>query len=226
MGFAPMLPAGERPKLDVKVGRTAKAAAKKRFAPEFMNRIDKVVVFHSLRSEQLNEICEIELEMVQRRVLETAKERFLFQVTQPAKDFLLREGTNLQYGARHLKRAIERYLTCPLASLLATAQVSMDDVISIDWDGKENGLRFLKENARALLPAGSQAPESMAQAAVASSGSRGLTLPNVIRKTVENVSADGAIGSTPQRQIRQRTIVDQPKPKTQVERVRVIARPQ
>jgi len=226
MGFAPTLPAGERPKLDVKVGRTAKAAAKKRFAPEFMNRIDKVVVFHSLRSEQLNEICEIELEMVQRRVLETAKERFLFQVTQPAKDFLLREGTNLQYGARHLKRAIERYLTCPLASLLATAQVSMDDVISIDWDGKENGLRFLKENARALLPAGTLAPESMAQAAVASSGSRGLTVPNVTIKTVENVLADGAVGSTSQRQIRQRTVMDQPKPKTQVERVRVIARPQ
>jgi ATP-dependent Clp protease ATP-binding subunit ClpA len=61
MGFAPTVPANERPRLDIKVGRTAKAAAKRNFAPEFMNRIDKVVVFHPLRSEQLNEICEIEL---------------------------------------------------------------------------------------------------------------------------------------------------------------------
>src|SRR4029077_10665006 len=166
LGFAPALPVSERPQLDVKVGRTAKAAAKRKFAPEFMNRIDKVVVFQSLRTEQLNEICEIELGMVQQRVLRTAKERFLFQVTQPAKEFLLHKGTNLQYGARHLKRAIERYLTCPLANLLTTEQVSMGDVISIDWDGKENGLRFWKESSGALSSVTSQAPELMTQAAV------------------------------------------------------------
>ena len=225
MGFAPTLPVGERPKLDVKVGHTAKAAAKKRFAPEFMNRIDKVVVFHSLRSEQLNEICEIELGMVQQRVLETAKERFLFQVTQPAKDFLLREGTNLQYGARHLKRAIERYLTCPLASLLATEQVSMDDVISIDWDGKENGLRFWKENAGVVSSPSAQMPEPMAQAAAASSDNWGLALPVLRTKAAENAVPEGAVGSASRKDARQRGIVDPSKPKTQVERVRVIARP-
>jgi ATP-dependent Clp protease ATP-binding subunit ClpB len=226
MGFAPTVPANDRPQLDAKVGRTAKAAAKRTFAPEFMNRIDKVVVFQSLRSEQLNEICEIELGMVQQRVLQTAKERFLFQVTQSAKNFLLREGTNMQYGARHLKRAIERYLTCPLASLLATEQVCLGDVISIDWDGKENGLRFLKENAGALLSASSQVPESMAQAAAASSDSRDVTLPVLKTKVAENVVADGNVGPTPHRLARQRANVDQSKPKTQVERTRVIARPQ
>jgi ATP-dependent Clp protease ATP-binding subunit ClpB len=225
MGFAPAVPANERPQLDVKVGRTAKAAAKRKFAPEFMNRIDKVVVFRSLQSEQLNEICEIELEMVQQRVLQTARERFLFRVTQPAKDFLLREGTNMQYGARHLKRAIERYLTCPLANLLATEQVSMDDVISIDWDGKENGLRFLKENARALLPASSQMPESMARAAVAGSGCSNVALPVLKTKVGENVMADGADSTTPHRQAQQRLNADRPKPGTKAERVRVIARP-
>jgi ATP-dependent Clp protease ATP-binding subunit ClpA len=74
--------------------------------------------------------------MVQQRVLETAKGRFLFRVTQPARDFLLREGTDMKYGARHLKRAIERHVVYPLASLLATEQVSLGDVISIDWDGR------------------------------------------------------------------------------------------
>jgi ATP-dependent Clp protease ATP-binding subunit ClpB len=225
MGFAPTMPASERPQLDVKVGRTAKAAAKRRFAPEFMNRIDKVVVFCSLRSEQLNEICEIELEMVQQRVLQTAKERFLFQVTQPAKDFLLREGTNLQYGARHLKRAIERYLTCPLASLVATEQVSMNDLISIDWDGKDNGLRFWKDSARADSSLSPQMPEPRAQAAAASSDNCGLALPVSKTKTAENGVGEGAVGSASHRQARQHGIGDQSKPKTQVERVRVIARP-
>ena len=225
MGFAPTAPASERPELDVKVGRTAKAAAKKKFAPEFMNRIDKVVVFQSLRTEQLNQICEIELGMVQQRVLQTAKERFLFQVTQPARDFLLREGTNLQYGARHLKRAIERYLTCPLASLLATEQVSMGDVISIDWDGKENGLKFWKESSGALTSVSSRAPEPMTQAAVACSDGRGLALPALKTKSAENVAAEGAVDSASRSQTEQPRTVDQSKPKKQVERVRVIARP-
>jgi len=96
MGFAPEVPADLRPRLDEKVEKSATEAAKRKFAPEFMNRIDKTVVFHPLRSEQLEQILEIELEMVQQRVLETAKGRFLFRVTQPAKDFLLREGTDLK----------------------------------------------------------------------------------------------------------------------------------
>jgi len=225
MGFAPTMPESERPQLDVKVGRTAQAAAKRKFAPEFMNRIDKVVVFRSLRSEQLNEICEIELEMVQQRVLQAAKERFLFQVTQPAKDFLLREGTNMQYGARHLKRAIERYLTCPLASLLATEQVRLDDVISIDWDGKENSLKFWREDVGALSPVCSQVPEPIAQAAVAGSDSRGLTLPALKIEIAENPLADGSVSTAIHKQSRQRAIVDQPKPKTQVERALVISSP-
>jgi ATP-dependent Clp protease ATP-binding subunit ClpB len=225
MGFAPMAPASERPQLDVKVGRTAKAAAKKKFAPEFMNRIDKVVVFQSLRTEQLYEICEIELGMVQQRVLQTAKERFIFQVTQRAKEFLLREGTNLQYGARHLKRAIERYLTCPLASLLATEQVTMDDVISIDWDGKENGLRFWKESSGGVSSASSRVPATMSQAAAAGSDGRGLTLQVSETKSSEKVAAEGAVESAPRRQANQPGTVGHSKPKTQGDRVRVIARP-
>ena len=225
LGFAPTAPVAERPELDTKVGRTAKAAAKKKFAPEFMNRIDKVVVFQSLRSEQLNEICEIELGIVQRRVLQTSKERFLFQVTQPAKDFLLREGTNMQYGARHLKRAIERYLTCPLASLLATEQVSMDDVISIDWDGKENGLRFWKENCGTASPASARPSEPMSQAAVAGSDNRGLALPVLKTRAAENAKAEELVGSPSRWQAKQRGVVDQSKSNTQVERVRFLARP-
>jgi len=170
MGFAPTVPPETRARLDQKVERTASEAAKRKFAPEFMNRIDKVVVFHPLRSEQLEQILEIELGMVQQRVLETAKGRFLFRVTHPARDFLLREGTDMKYGARHLKRAIERHVVYPLASLLATEQVSLGDVISIDWNGSENALVFLKEAEGALVPMVSSDPDPVKLAAASSDG--------------------------------------------------------
>ena len=172
MGFAPTVPADSKPRLDEKVEKTASEAAKRKFAPEFMNRIDKTIVFHPLRAVQLEQILEIELGMVQQRVLETAKGRFLFRVTQPAREFLLKEGTDLKYGARHLKRAIERHVVYPLASLLATEQVSLGDVISIDWDGTEQALRFSKEAEGALVPVASPVPETMAEAAAAHSDGR------------------------------------------------------
>jgi ATP-dependent Clp protease ATP-binding subunit ClpB len=177
LGFAPVVRPESRPKLDEKVERSATEAAKRKFAPEFMNRIDKVVVFHPLRSQQLEQILEIELGMVQQRVLETAKGRFLFRVTQSARDFLLREGTDLKYGARHLKRAIERYVVYPLASLLATNQVSLGDVISIDWKDGESGLMFLKEAEGALVPMSSPVPEPVTDAAAAISDGRELSFP-------------------------------------------------
>jgi len=150
LGFAPLVDTGAE--LDTKVERTAAEAAKRKFAPEFMNRIDKVVVFHPLREEQLEQILEIELGMVQQRVLETAKGRFLFRVTPAARQFLLKEGMDMKYGARHLKRAIERHIVYPLASLLATEQVAIGDVLSIDWDEQESVLVFVKEDEGAMLP--------------------------------------------------------------------------
>ena len=177
MGFAPTVRPESKPRLDEKVEKTASEAAKRKFAPEFMNRIDKVVVFHPLRSEQLEQILEIELGMVQQRVLETAKGRFLFRVTPAAREFLLREGTDLKYGARHLKRAIERYVVYPLASLLATEQVNLGDVISIDWDGHDAGLSFTKEaeGALVLMTASESAPK--AEAAAAKSDGREISYP-------------------------------------------------
>ena len=157
MGFAPTVPADSRPRLDEKVEKTAAEAAKRKFAPEFMNRIDKTIVFHPLRSDELEQILEIELGMVQQRVLETAKGRFMFRVTPDAREFLLREGTDLKYGARHLKRAIERHVVYPLAKLLATDQVGLGDVITIDWSHCDGGLEFSKEVETAPMPF--EAPE-------------------------------------------------------------------
>src|SRR6202171_2453071 len=151
MGFTPAVTVDAKPRLDEKVEKTAAEAAKRKFAPEFLNRIDKMVVFHPLRSEQLEEILEIELGMLQQRVLEAAKGHFLCRVMPAAREFLLREGTDLKYGARHLKRAIERHVVCPLATLLATDQVSWGDVISINWIGSEPRLAFSKDAEGAIV---------------------------------------------------------------------------
>ena len=125
-----------------KVERTAVEAARRKFSPEFMNRLDKIVVFHPLQRDQLEEVLEIELTMVQQRVLETAKGQFLFRVTESGREFLLQEGTDQRYGARHLKRAIERHVVYPMANLLATEQVHFGDMICIDRDSREDEFEF------------------------------------------------------------------------------------
>jgi ATP-dependent Clp protease ATP-binding subunit ClpB len=140
--------------LHEKVERTAVEAARRKFSPEFMNRLDKVVVFHPLKREGLDEVLEIELENVQKRVLDTATRPFLFRITEEGREFLLQEGTDQRYGARHLKRAIERYVVYPIARLLATAQVHQGDALVIDHHLGEQGLVFLRdtENRSSDLP--------------------------------------------------------------------------
>src|SRR5882724_3274381 len=139
--------------LDQKVERTAVEAARRKFSPEFMNRLDKVVCFHPLKREQLQEVLDIELGQVQQRVLETAKGQFLFRVTAPGKEFLLQEGTDQRYGARHLKRSIEWHVVYPLANLLATEQVHPGDLVCIDWDHSQDCLTFIQEGTELAAPA-------------------------------------------------------------------------
>jgi ATP-dependent Clp protease ATP-binding subunit ClpB len=131
--------------LDAKVKRTAVEAARRKFSPEFMNRLDSVVVFHPLKREELDEVLEIELGQVQKRVLDSTRGPFLFRITSEGREFLLQEGTDQRYGARHLKRAIERHVVSPLARLLATEQVRPGDVLLIDRHPDEKGLAFLRD---------------------------------------------------------------------------------
>jgi len=167
--------------LDEKVERTAIEAARRKFSPEFMNRLDKVVVFHPLLRNQLEEVLEIELGQVQQRVLETARGQFLFRVTSAAREFLLTEGTDQRYGARHLKRAIERNIVYPLANLLATEQVHIGDLICIDFNKKESCLTFTREGENLTMPVRRQEPVTLLRASQAKSG-----------KTVETPAAGGA----------------------------------
>src|SRR5712672_1733735 len=155
---------------DEKVERTAVEAARRKFSPEFMNRLDKVVVFHPLRREQLERVLEIELGQVQQRVLETAKGQFLFRVTDSGRDFLLQEGTDQRYGARHLKRSIERHVVYPLANLLATEQVHLGDLVCIDWNKQQDRLTFAREGENLAIPARKPEPVVPARTSAAKSG--------------------------------------------------------
>jgi ATP-dependent Clp protease ATP-binding subunit ClpB len=170
----------DKPKanLDEKVERTAVEAARRKFSPEFMNRLDKVVVFHPLQRKQLEQVLDIELTMVQQRVLETAKGQFLFRVTESGRDFLLREGTDQRYGARHLKRAIERHVVYPMANLLATEQVHSGDLICIDWNSKEDKLNFVREGENVAMPVRRVEPPPVARPTQARGG-RPVEAPGV-----------------------------------------------
>ena len=167
----------DKPKtnLDQKVERTAVEAARRKFSPEFMNRLDKLVVFHSLHREQLEQVLDIELGMVQKRVLDAANGKFLFRITDSGRDFLLQEGTDQRYGARHLKRAIERYVVYPLANLLATQQVRVGDLVRIDWDGQHKELTFVREQEGALVS--TESAESEAAAAILGADGLGKDAP-------------------------------------------------
>src|SRR5687767_12016810 len=153
IGFAPTKQGRpqEDNEIDTKIYRTALEAAKRKFSPEFMNRIDKVVVFRSLKEHHLRQILDIELASVQDRITESAGTKFIFECTDPAKEFLLNEGIDLKYGARHLKRSIERFLVYPLSNLVATQQVETGDFVSVDFDTDKGALSFRKHSGKMIV---------------------------------------------------------------------------
>lgn len=133
-------------KLSGKMMRSGVEAARRKFTPEFINRLDKIVTFKPLGTCELRRILDIELNLVQQRIFNTSPDRsFVFKASDPAKEFLLQEGTDLKYGARHLKRAIERLLVQPMSNLIATDQVRGGDCVNVDFDVVSNALTFVKE---------------------------------------------------------------------------------
>ena len=151
--------------LSDKVGHAGMEAARRRFTPEFMNRIDKTVVFHPLADADLREILNIELGALQRRIWDSSQNApFAFSVTDEAKNYLLREGTDVRYGARHLKRAIDRAVVRPISNLLATKQVRGGDLVRVDYDPDRKLLAFYRDAAGTLVAAAPQAvPDPVAE---------------------------------------------------------------
>jgi ATP-dependent Clp protease ATP-binding subunit ClpA len=136
--------------LDTRLEKIGIEAARKKFSPEFMNRLDKLVVFRTLNHSALKRILDIELDAVQRRILASGCASFILNCTERAKEFLLSEGFDRRYGARPLKRAIERYLVIPISNLVATRQIAVGDLVNADLDELGRELRFGKAPAGAL----------------------------------------------------------------------------
>jgi ATP-dependent Clp protease ATP-binding subunit ClpB len=132
--------------LTQKISRAALEAARRKFTPEFMNRIDRTVVFRPLGVAELRKILAIELNDVQRRIFSAPNvSPFVVAFTDTAKEYLLLEGTDMIYGARHLKRAVDRNVVQPLSNLIATGQVRCGDLIRVDYDKSQECLSFFKE---------------------------------------------------------------------------------
>jgi ATP-dependent Clp protease ATP-binding subunit ClpC len=110
-------------------------ALKKAFAPEFLNRIDDVVMFNSLSREDIHKIIDIELGNLFSRVNGLG---FQIKITDAAKDFIVEKGYDVQYGARPLKRAIQKYLEDPMAEEIIKSNLVEGDEIEVDFDKEKN----------------------------------------------------------------------------------------
>ena len=141
--------ASDQVKRAARLSRTGVVAARRKFSPEFLNRLDKIVVFKALNAKELRQILDIELEAVHSRIEAASQGKpFLLDVAESARDFLLREGTDLSYGARPLKRAIERFLVHPVSNLIATGQVRRGDCIRVTATEDSSVLTFARETEK------------------------------------------------------------------------------
>jgi ATP-dependent Clp protease ATP-binding subunit ClpC len=120
-------------------------ALKKAFAPEFLNRIDDVVVFNSLSRDDIHKIIDIELNSLYGRINGLG---YAIKVSDQAKDFISDKGYDSQFGARPLKRAIQKYLEDPLAEEIIKSNLSEGDTIDVDFEKDEIKIKVVKPKAK------------------------------------------------------------------------------
>ncbi len=113
-------------------------ALKRAFAPEFLNRIDDVVVFHNLQKEDIFKIIDIELKGLYSRVEALG---YKLEITEEAKDFIAEKGYDIQYGARPLKRAIQKYLEDEMAEVIIQAGLTPGHTIRVELDKENQSIR-------------------------------------------------------------------------------------
>ena len=120
-------------------------ALKKSFAPEFLNRIDDVILFNSLSKDDIHKIIDIELAKLFSRVDDLG---FKIQLTNEAKDYIANKGYDKEYGARPLKRAIQKYLEDALAEEILTSKLSEGDTVKVDFDEKNSEIKMKVTKAK------------------------------------------------------------------------------
>ena len=120
------------------------SALKKTFAPEFLNRIDDIVIFNALEKEDLLKIVDIELKKLDQRI---TKLGYTLSLSKKAKEFIGEKGYDKQYGARPLSRALQRYVEDIIAEEIVSNNLKEGDNIKLDWDGKAEKLQLDLKNA-------------------------------------------------------------------------------
>jgi len=120
-------------------------ALKRAFAPEFLNRIDDVVIFDSLERESIHKIIDIELSHLYERM---NKMGYKIKLTAKAKDFIAERGWDENFGARPLKRAIQKYIEDALAEKIINTSLSEGDTITVDYDAKKEDIKIKISKAK------------------------------------------------------------------------------
>ncbi len=123
--------------IDMHTKSVIEGALKKAFAPEFLNRIDDVVLFNSLSKEHIHEIIDLELAKLYERILDLG---YKVKLTDKAKSFIAEKGFDRDFGARPLKRAIQRYMEDPLAEEIINSNLAEGDSVKVDYDEKKKDI--------------------------------------------------------------------------------------
>jgi ATP-dependent Clp protease ATP-binding subunit ClpC len=129
--------ASKEAQADANAKHVIEKALKKSFAPEFLNRIDDVIVFNTLERKDIHEIIDIELEKLVTRLVDLG---YTLLLSEKAKDYIADKGFDKQYGARPLKRAIQKYIEDALAEEIVNAKLVEGDTILMELDEKSNKL--------------------------------------------------------------------------------------
>jgi ATP-dependent Clp protease ATP-binding subunit ClpB len=130
---------GTEPQAYEEMKREVLEALRRQFRPEFLNRVDEIVVFHSLAREQLTQIVEIQLARLRARLAERA---IVLELTEDARDYIAAAGYDPQYGARPLKRALQREIETPLGKLLLKGEITDGSLVVASRDSGRGGLEF------------------------------------------------------------------------------------
>jgi ATP-dependent Clp protease ATP-binding subunit ClpC len=125
-------------------------ALKKTFAPEFLNRIDDVIIFNSLDRDDIHKIIDIELALLFNRIKTMG---YQVVITQAAKDFIADKGWDSQFGARPLKRAIQKYIEDVLAEEVIKSKLTSNDIITLDMDTENKDVTVSIARQEATLSA-------------------------------------------------------------------------
>ncbi|TYC10117.1 ATP-dependent Clp protease ATP-binding subunit [Bizionia gelidisalsuginis] len=137
--------ASQKSQEDANTRSVIENALKKSFAPEFLNRIDDVIVFNALEKEDINKIIDIELDKLLSRIKDLG---YTLELSTAAKEFIAEKGFDKQYGARPLKRAIQKYVEDTLAEEIIKSHISEGDIIKMDLDKTSNEISIVIEKSK------------------------------------------------------------------------------